>query len=170
MKHRNGLCNCFGILFIIFANTFIYSNEKSMELNNGFCGKSELHSSNDFQKVQKLGFRLENDMLTFVKNQQVAQYSKRISPIFQGGHTIKGTTNRQQEIALIKMIDIHSYVISNFFATRCSNTLVCSYYLETTEFLFGQFVTSNALRISVWKKNHKGLWQWISHSNFVMWE
>jgi hypothetical protein len=121
----------------------------------------------DSQKVQKLGYRLENNMLKFILNQQVHQYSKRIADMFQAGHTIKGASNREQEIALLKKVDLQCYVITNFFATQCGDTLVCSYDLEATQFLFGEYVTSNALRISVWKKNREGLWQWISHSNFV---
>lgn len=167
MKLTIRLCNCYCLLFLIFSNLLAWSNEKSIELSNDPHCKTNSCPCFDSQKVQRLGFRLENDMLTFIKNQQVDQYSKRISVIFQGGHTIRGESDREHEIALIKTIDIHHYVISNFFATRCGNTLVCSYNLETTQVLFGKFVTGNALRISVWKKNNKGLWQWISHSNFV---
>ncbi len=142
-------------LFILLAVSF-YAD---LSAHHSSHSSDHCHDSKDDpSNATALGLALETRFWTFVQNQQVEKFSKKISSIFQGLN-IQGIYTREEQIAGLATSTLTSFEILNPKGTRSGDVLVFSY-----EFIVG--VGSDLTpgpELTIWKK-HGDSWQMVSQS------
>jgi len=88
-----------------------------------------------------------------------------LAPGFQSIHQ-DGARNRDEQIELIRKLNMGEYVLDNFKITQNENTLNVTYFVNVTETIAGNTITKHAARLSVFCKTTDG-WKWFSHANLV---
>ncbi len=113
------------------------------------------------------GEGLENQMWVDIKAHNWVAVQSKLAPYFQSIHT-DGARTREQELALIKQLNISDYTISDFQATGgTQSTIILTYNITISETIDKErLVQKTSPRMSVWQ-NINGVWQWIAHANLV---
>jgi len=94
----------------------------------------------------------------------MAAIEKIIAKGFQSVHQY-GANNREQEIKLIKGLNLGKYTLSNIEISRNGPVIIASYFVSVEETIKGKrLLKKPAPRLSVFLKTDSG-WQWISHAN-----
>ena len=88
-----------------------------------------------------------------------------LAPGFQSIHQ-DGARNRDEQIELIRGLNMGEYVLDNFKITQNENTINVTYFVNVTETIAGNTITKHAARLSVFSKTVDG-WKWFSHANLV---
>ncbi|MDA3812886.1 MAG: nuclear transport factor 2 family protein, partial [Candidatus Cloacimonetes bacterium] len=88
-----------------------------------------------------------------------------ICPEFQSIHQ-DGARNRDEQIELIKGLNMGDYMLDNFKITQNENTMNVTYFVNVTETIEGNTITKHAARLSVFNKTTDG-WKWFSHANLA---
>lgn len=109
---------------------------------------------------EKLLQQLWSDMAA----QNVGGIEKTISPAFQSVHQ-NGSSNRDQELELIKGLKLGEYTLSDVKITRDGPVIVATYFVSVEETIDGKRLSKKpAPRMSVFYKTDGG-WKWIAHAN-----
>jgi hypothetical protein len=83
---------------------------------------------------------------------------------FQSAHQ-HGAHNRDQEIALIKGVNLGEYTLSDFKVTQTGPAVIVTYLASVEETIEGKRLGSQpAARLDVFLETDRG-WQWITHAN-----
>jgi hypothetical protein len=102
---------------------------------------------------------------TAMKNGQMDKASEFLAPEFVSIHTDGIVRNKEQEMKLIKNLNMKDYQLSNFKFSQSDNTMVVTYMDKTTEKIDNKSVGKAAAgRMAVLqKKNDK--WIIIAYAN-----
>ena len=114
----------------------------------------------------------ESDFGEDLVRQLWADISKGDSPsmkrwLAQGFQSIDqdGARNHDQELEIIKNLNLGEYKLSNFTVTQEGPALIVSYLVSAEETIRGQRLSKTpAPRLSVFLKTETG-WKWIAHAN-----
>jgi hypothetical protein len=111
------------------------------------------------------GEMLERQMWEDIKTGKTEMYEAKIAEGFMSVHE-DGARGREQEIKLLRELNLSDYTLSRFNVTRQGDTLIVTYFVKTTGETIGGVELSDALtpRLSVWVNTEKG-WQWLAHAN-----
>lgn len=111
------------------------------------------------------GEGLEIQMWTDIKAHNWVAVQSKIAPFFQSLHT-DGTRTKEQEIGLLKKLNIGDYAIADLKVTGgTQSTIIITYNITLNETIDGDStVKKTNPRMSVWQ-NINGVWQWIAHAN-----
>lgn len=83
---------------------------------------------------------------------------------FQSVHQY-GSNDREQEIELIKGLDLGEYTLSDIKITQNGPVIVATYFVSVKETIEGERLTKKpAPRLSVFLKTESG-WKWVAHAN-----
>jgi len=84
---------------------------------------------------------------------------------FQSIHQ-DGYRDKDDEIELIKNLNMGDYVLDTFEVTKNGNTLNVSYFVNVEETIDGEVLNKRSARLSVFTRTAEG-WKWFSHANLV---
>ena len=84
---------------------------------------------------------------------------------FQSIHQ-DGYRDKDDEIELIKNLNMGDYVLDSFEVTKNGNTLNVSYFVNVEETIDGEVLNKRSARLSVFTHTAEG-WKWFSHANLV---
>ena len=84
---------------------------------------------------------------------------------FQSIHQ-DGYRDKDDEIELIKNLNMGDYVLDTFEVTKNGNTLNVSYFVNVEETINGEVLNKRSARLSVFTRTAEG-WKWFSHANLV---
>ena len=113
-----------------------------------------------------LGEKLIRDLWAAIKAQNWSEVESRITKGFQSVHQ-DGCRHRQQEINLIRNINLGDYELSDFQVTRSGDILIISYKVSVQETIEGkQFSKKTAARLSVMQEIDNK-WFWLAHANLI---
>ena len=107
--------------------------------------------------VQEVWKAMQKNNVDFIAN--------ILDPAFQSIHQ-DGARNYNQQIELIKGLNMGDYKLSDFKVSKNVNTLNVTYFVEVTETIDDVVLTKKSARLSVFSKTPEG-WKWISHANLV---
>ncbi|MBL7074684.1 nuclear transport factor 2 family protein [candidate division KSB1 bacterium] len=111
-----------------------------------------------------LGEKLVRQLWADMKARNLAALEKKIAPGFQSVHE-DGARNREQQIELLRGLNIGEYTLSNFEVTQNGPVIIATYFVSVEETIEGKRLsTKPAPRLSVFLKTDSG-WQWIAHAN-----
>jgi hypothetical protein len=88
-----------------------------------------------------------------------------LDPAFQSIHQ-DGARNFDEEIELIKGLNMGDYNLSDFIVTKNVNTMNVTYFVEVAETIDDKILKKKSARLTVFSKTPEG-WKWISHANLV---
>ena len=89
---------------------------------------------------------------------------KTISKGFQSVHQY-GSSNREQEIELIKGLKLGEYTLTDIKITQDGPVIVATYFVSVAETIEGKRLSKQpAPRMSVFLQTDGG-WKWIAHAN-----
>ena len=113
-----------------------------------------------------LGEKLIRDLWAAIKAQNWTEVESKIAGGFQSVHQ-DGCRNRQQEINLIRNINLGDYELSDFQVTRSGDILIISYKVSVQETIEGnQLAKKTAVRLSVMQEIDNK-WLWLAHANLI---
>ncbi|HEY4831914.1 MAG TPA: nuclear transport factor 2 family protein, partial [Waddliaceae bacterium] len=114
---------------------------------------------------RSLGESLEKQMWDNIKAHNWFAVEKNIASNFQSVHE-DGSRDRDQEIDLVKKLNLGSYQITNLKATEHAGVIVVTYTIAIGESIDAKRnpLSTPHPRLSVWR-NSSGNWQWIAHAN-----
>ena len=121
------------------------------------------NSQEQLEKVD--GEQLVKQVWKAMKTTDMEFIGNIIAPEFQSIHQ-DGARNRDEQIELIKGLNMGEYVLDNFKITQNENTMNVTYFVHVTETIEGNTITKHAARLSVFSKTLDG-WKWFSHANLV---
>ena len=111
-----------------------------------------------------LGEKLLRQLWADMKKPDMEVIEKTIAKGFQSVHQF-GSNNREQEIKLIKGLNLGKYTLSNIEITRNGPVIVATYFVSVAETIKGKrLLKTPAPRLSVFLKTDSG-WKWIAHAN-----
>jgi hypothetical protein len=111
-----------------------------------------------------LGEKLLHQLWANMKKPDIKMIEKTIAKGFQSVHQY-GSSNREQEIKLIKGLNLGKYTLSNINITRNGPVIVATYFVFAEETIKGKRLSKKpAPRLSVFLKTDSG-WKWIAHAN-----
>ena len=112
-----------------------------------------------------VGEMLERQMWEDIQTGKTEMYELKISDSFQSAHE-DGMRSKDQEIKLLKELNLGDYKLSKFYVSRQADTIVVTYLVQVTkETVDGKVLSDTPTpRLSVWIKTEKG-WQWLAHAN-----
>ncbi len=111
------------------------------------------------------GEQLVKQVWEAMKTTDMEYIESILAPEFQSIHQ-DGARNRDEEIELIKGLNMGEYVLDNFKITQNENTINVTYFVNVTETIDENTITKHAARLSVFSKTADG-WKWFSHANLV---
>ncbi len=111
------------------------------------------------------GEKLVREVWEAMKSTDMEYIENILALGFQSIHQ-DGARNREEEIELIKGLDMGEYTLDNFKVTKNENTINVTYFVHVTETIEGNTITKLAARLSVFSKTPEG-WRWFSHANLV---
>lgn len=113
---------------------------------------------------EQTGEKLVRQLWVDMKGQNMQAIEKNTAAGFQSVHQ-DGSRGRQEEIALIKELNLGEYGLSDFKVTQNGSVIVATYSVSAAETIEGkQLSTKPAPRLSVFLKTDSG-WQWLAHAN-----
>ncbi|MEA3279780.1 MAG: cache domain-containing protein [Thermodesulfobacteriota bacterium] len=111
-----------------------------------------------------LGETLVRQLWADLKDRRIEAVQEKIADGFQSVHQY-GASNREQEIELVKGLNLGEYTLSNFQITQNGPVIIATYFVSVEETIKGKRLSKNpAPRLSVFLKTEGG-WQWIAHAN-----
>ncbi len=123
-------------------------------------------SCNSQVQTEKVdGEQLVNQVWKAMKTTDMEYIENILAPGFQSIHQ-DGARNRDEQIELIKGLNMGEYILDNFKITQNENTINVTYFVNVTETIAGNKITKHAARLSVFSKTANG-WKWFSHANLV---
>lgn len=91
---------------------------------------------------------------------------KLMHPAFQSVHQ-DGSRNREEEIKMLKGLNIKDINLGNFKVTQDESLLIVTYTVTAKEIIDGKSTLANpAQRLTVFIKTADG-WKWLAHANFI---
>jgi len=113
---------------------------------------------------KNLGEKLLRQVWEDLKKPDMEMIENKIAQGFQSVHQF-GSNNREQEIALIKGLNLGSYTLSDIKITQNGPVIVATYFVSVEETIKGKRLHKEpAPRLSVFVKTDSG-WKWIAHAN-----
>lgn len=110
---------------------------------------------------KSLGERLLHQLWADMKKTDIEE---TIGKGFQSVHQY-GSSNREQEIELVKGLKLGEYSLSDIRITRNGPVIVATYFVSVEETIKGKRLSKKpAPRLSVFLKTDTG-WKWIAHAN-----
>ena len=117
------------------------------------------------QSVIEQGEKLVHQVWSDMKSGNIEAIEQYTPQGFQSVHQ-DGTRTREQEIKLIKNLNMGEYTLSDFVLTQNGPVIVASYFVSVAETINGKRLSSKPTpRLSVFLNTVSG-WQWITHGNF----
>jgi len=111
-----------------------------------------------------LGEKLLRQLWADMQKPDIEMIEKTIAKGFQSVHQY-GSSNREQEIKLIKGLKLGKYTLSNIKITRNGPVIVATYFVSGEETVKEKRLSKKpAPRLSVFLKIDSG-WKWIAHAN-----
>lgn len=111
-----------------------------------------------------LGENLVRQLWVDMKTKNIESLEKKIASGFQSIHQ-DGARNREQELSLIKELNLGEYILSDFKITRNGAVIIVTYFVSVAETIEGKLLSKKpAPRLSIFLKTESG-WQWIAHAN-----
>ncbi|MCF8228220.1 MAG: nuclear transport factor 2 family protein [Bacteroidales bacterium] len=124
--------------------------------------KKEATASKITEKVD--GRMLEKKIWRDFNKRDMDAISSKISDAFQSVHQ-DGARDKQQELKLLRNLDLGQYKLSDFKVTQQGNVVVVTYMISAIETIDGKILSKKpAPRMSVWIKDDTS-WKWIGHAN-----
>ena len=115
--------------------------------------------------VLEQGEKLVRQAWSDMKSGNIEAIEKYIAQGFQSVHQ-DGSRTREQEIKLIKNLNMGEYTLSNFMVTQNGPVIIASYFVSVEETITGKRLSSKPTpRLSIFLYTASG-WQWITHGNF----
>ncbi|MBW2566818.1 MAG: nuclear transport factor 2 family protein [Deltaproteobacteria bacterium] len=116
------------------------------------------------QPEVELGEKLVRQLWADIKDRNTEGAGKMIAQGFQSVHQ-DGARNREQEIGLIKELDLGKYNLSDFTVTQNGPVIVATNSVSAEETIDGKRLSTEAApRLDVFLKTDSG-WQLIAHAN-----
>ncbi|NQV17375.1 MAG: nuclear transport factor 2 family protein [Armatimonadetes bacterium] len=113
-----------------------------------------------------LGEKLIRDLWAAIKAQNWSDVESKIASGFQSVHQ-DGSRNCQQEIELIKELNLGEYELFDFKVSRMDSTLIISYMVSVKERIDGIVLSEKtATRLSIMQELDNK-WFWIAHANLI---
>ncbi len=110
------------------------------------------------------GEQLVRKLFAEMKAGNVSAVEAMISPAFQSVHE-DGARDRDQEIELVRNLDMGEVTLDNFTETRSGDILVVSYTVSAEETIGGKRLSKKpAYRLTIFQQTGSG-WQWAAHAN-----
>lgn len=141
-----------GLCLTLFSLSSLSFNTDLHALN--VEAKAHGHHSED---AVRLGTRLETEFWTLVQDQNIKEFSKKFTKIYQG-FNISGAFSRSQQIKGLTGATLSGFTINNPVATRFQDVLVFSY-----DFVAFDSNLVSGPSVTIWKKYNK-TWKIVSHS------
>lgn len=127
------------------------------------CGNS-VENQKKTETDKNLGEKLVKNVWENFKNKQYDSLEKMMANEFQSVHDF-GAKNKDEELQLIKGLDISSYVLSDINITQNGSVIVTTYKVSVEETINGERLSKDpASRLSVFAEI-AGKWKWIAHAN-----
>jgi len=87
-----------------------------------------------------------------------------MAPGFQSIHE-DGARDAEEELKLLKQLNLGDYTLSNFKVTEVGPTMIVSYFVSVVETIDAKCLSIEpAARLTIFLKTDSG-WQWIAHAN-----
>ncbi|ASQ90489.1 hypothetical protein CHL67_05735 [Prosthecochloris sp. GSB1] len=119
---------------------------------------------NAAESDSSLGEQLVRKLFADMKAGDVAAVEAVISQAFQSIHQ-DGTRDRDQEIELVRNLNMGELTLDDFKTSRSGDLLVVTYSVSVNETIDGNRLSSSpAYRLTVFQKEG-GEWRWIAHAN-----
>ncbi|MBM3163609.1 MAG: nuclear transport factor 2 family protein [Chlorobi bacterium] len=116
------------------------------------------------EPARQTGEKLVRQLFADMKSANIPAIEKIISPGFQSIHQ-DGARNRDQQIELVKGLNMAAPVLGDFIETRNGNILVVTYTVRAEEIIGGKQLTGKpARRLTVFQETPEG-WRWAAHAN-----
>lgn len=111
-----------------------------------------------------LGEGLLRQLWEDMKKPDIEAIENTIAYGFQSVHQY-GSNDREQEIELIKGLDLGEYTLSDIKITQNGPVIIATYFVSVKETIEGERLTKKpAPRLSVFLKTESG-WKWVAHAN-----
>ena len=118
----------------------------------------------EFETDIALGEKIVRQLWVDLKEGNVTAIEEKIAVGFQSVHQ-DGARDRNQEIELVKGLNLGEYILSNFKISRNGPVIIASYFVTVKETIAGKKLPKKAAaRMSIFLKTDAG-WQWIAHAN-----
>ncbi len=111
------------------------------------------------------GESLVKELWSAMQSTNIDFLDNLLDPAFQSIHQ-DGARNKEEELKLLKGLDMGEYELTDFVVTRNTKTMNVSYFVNVTETIEGKTYTKKSARLSVFSKTPEG-WKWISHANLL---
>lgn len=113
---------------------------------------------------KSLGEKLLLQLWSDMEKPDIEAIEKTISKGFQSVHQY-GSSNREQEIELIKGLKLGEYTLTDIKITQDGPVIVATYFVSVEETIKGKQLSKKpAPRMSIFIKTDSG-WKWIAHAN-----
>ena len=113
-----------------------------------------------------LGETLVRQLWEDMKEGNITKIEGYIAPGFQSVHW-DGSRDRNEEIGLIKNLDLGPYTLDNFITTRSDSVIIVTYNVTTEETIGGERLPKrSSMRMSIFLKTNDG-WKWLAHANLI---
>jgi predicted secreted protein len=116
------------------------------------------------KSTEQIGEELVRKLFTDIKNSNVSAIEKYMSESFQSVHDF-GASNREEELNILKGIELEVYELTDFRGTRHGDVLIVTYKMSAQETIEGKKLSLKPIpRLSVFVKTESG-WEWLAHAN-----
>ncbi|MEW6053332.1 MAG: DUF4440 domain-containing protein [Nitrospirota bacterium] len=113
---------------------------------------------------ENVGESLVRQLWVDMKTNNMESIEKKMGAGFQSIHQ-DGARNREQELSLIRELNLGEYILSEFKVTQNGEVVIATYSVSVEETIEGKRLSKKpAPRLSVFLKTESG-WQWIAHAN-----
>jgi ketosteroid isomerase-like protein len=130
------------------------------------AANSNLQAVETPENDQALGERIVRQVWADAKAPNIKAVEQWLARGFQAVQR-DGVRNRQQQIELIKKLNLGKYELSKFKVTRSGPVLVVTYIATAPQTIKGKRISGvPARRLSVFLKTKDG-WRWIAHANLM---
>ncbi|MBC8402216.1 MAG: nuclear transport factor 2 family protein [Candidatus Marinimicrobia bacterium] len=121
-------------------------------------------ANQEVETEKSLGEKLLLQLWSNMEKPDMEAIEKTISKGFQSVHQY-GSSNRDQEIELIKGLKLGEYTLTDIKITQDGPVIVATYFVSVEETIKGKILSKEpAPRMSVFLKTDSG-WKWIAHAN-----
>ena len=115
--------------------------------------------------IEILGKKLVYNFWNDLKQNNIESINKYMASGFQSIHN-DGARSKEEELKLIKNLNLGDFELTNFKVTQADNLLVVTYFASVKETIDKKILkkTKPAARLSAWIKTDKG-WLFAIHAN-----
>ncbi len=100
----------------------------------------------------------------YMKARNIKALEDMMPPCFQSVHR-DGARNREQELKILKNLNLGEYKITNIKSTSQGPVIIVTYFVSVSETIEGKKLDKKpAQRMTAFLKTDKG-WKWILHAN-----